>query len=91
MGNAGVGGEGSGGAAERGRGDEVRAGGATVDGPGLAHRPAPPAGTPRRHLLPIAARASRPDLWREQRLGGPRARAREGMTAPSIAYPQTRT
>jgi hypothetical protein len=45
MGNAGGGGEGGGGAAERGRGDEVRVGGARVDGPGLAHRPAPPAGT----------------------------------------------
>jgi hypothetical protein len=45
MGNAGGGGECGGGAAERGRGDEVRVGGARVDGPGLAHRPAPPAGT----------------------------------------------
>jgi hypothetical protein len=44
MGNAGGDGEGGGGAAERGRGDEVRAGGASGDGPGLAHRPAPLAG-----------------------------------------------
>jgi hypothetical protein len=45
MGNAGGGGEGGGCAVEQGRGDEVRAGGASGDGPGLAHRPAPPAGT----------------------------------------------
>jgi hypothetical protein len=93
-GNAGGGGEGGGGVAERGHGDEVRAGGARVDGPGRAHRPAPPAGTSRRHLLrllPIAGRTSRLNLRREQRLGGPRACAREGMTAPRIAYPQTRT
>jgi hypothetical protein len=41
-------------------------------------------------LLPIAARTSRP-LRREQRLGGPRACAREGVTARRIAYPQART
>jgi hypothetical protein len=45
MGNAGGGGEGGGCAAEQGRGDEVRAGGASGDGPGLAHRPAALAGT----------------------------------------------
>jgi hypothetical protein len=42
-------------------------------------------------LLPIAARTSRPHLRREQRLGGPRASAREGMTAHRIAYPQAHT
>jgi hypothetical protein len=43
--------------------------------------PAPPA--------PPANR--RPHLRWEQRLGGPRACAREGMTAPRTAYPQART
>jgi hypothetical protein len=42
-------------------------------------------------LLPIAARTSRPLLRREQRLGGPRDCAREGMTTPRTAYPQART